>query len=793
MAAPKLTPAFAEAYKRLNTAQREAVDAIEGPVMVIAGPGTGKTQVLTLRIANILLKTDTPPDAILALTFTEAGVYAMKTRLASLIGPTAYSVKIHTFHSFCNSLIQDHPSYFKRLVGAEAITPIDSIIAARAVIDSRTWEHLTSFADTYVHVKDIISSIATLKREYISPEELLRRVEQETHDIKTGTDNYHIKGAYKGELKSEYKKKLDKLARTRELADAYARYEALLREQRMYDFEDMIVEVLTVFKQNKDFLQMIQEEYLYILADEHQDANTSQNTLLTMLASFHESPNLFLVGDEKQAIYSFQGASLEHFHAFKNTYPHAKMITLVDSYRSGTKILDASQQLMVPAVEPARNPRLISNHPEPHHATVTTHEFSTEEHELAWVAKDIHAKIETGVAPQEIAVLFRNNSDAESLSRALVAAEVPHLVETKQNALEHHRIQQLLTWMRASADVYADRFVAESLFAPWSGVEESDIHRIVRAVRLARGSFFDVLVDHARIDGIRDHEAVQRFVDSLTRGMKIAREDHARDFFSYCVRDSGFLRFVLTHQGTADVLARVRGMLATLERHAQKKVGYSAKAFLDDMDLYDRYGVPIDKDMPTPTTLRSVHVMTAHASKGLEFSYVYIIHARDKKWGNSRGRTGFYIPGLEKEGDDDERRLMYVALTRAKDAAYISHGKVTEDGREALPSLFLSDLGDHAQPQSTETFESQYGLHSILERSHGVPVAEDIAFLRALFVEQGLSVTALNNYLDLLRGGGVRTQFFLHFKNPLDHFLIGQSVKRPRKTVHTSCEGQIGI
>lgn len=748
MAKPKSTPEYQKAYSRLNSAQKKAVDTIEGPVMVIAGPGTGKTQVLTLRIANILLSTDTPPDAILALTFTEAGVYAMKTRLASLIGPTAYSVKIHTFHSFCNALIQEHPSYFKRLVGAEPILPIDAIITARGVIDTREWEHLTSFGDRYVHVKDIIRTISQLKREYISPKMLRERAELETHTIKSSADVYHVSGRYKGEMKGEYKKQLDRLSRTLELADAYERYEAALQAQKTYDFDDMIIEVLRVFEENTDFLQMVQEEYLYILADEHQDANTSQNTLLTLLSSFHDSPNLFLVGDEKQAIYSFQGASLEHFHTFKRQYPLAEMITLTDSYRSGTQILEASYKLMSPAVASERNPQLISRHPEPHLATVSTHAFSTEEHELAWVADDIHEKLSQGVEPTEIAVLFRNNKDADALTRALTAKDVPHIVETHQNALEHHRVQQLITWMRASADNYSDRAMAESLFAPWSGLEEADIHRIVRAVRLAREPFFDVLRHYEKIEGLRNREAVAAFVSRMKRGSEIAREDHARDFFSFCVHDSGFLRFVLTHQGTADILARVRGMLATLERHARKEVGYSAQRFIIDIGLYDMYGVAIDKDMPTPSTLQSVHLMTAHASKGLEFSYVYIIHARDKKWGNARGRTAFYIPQLEKSGDDDERRIMYVALTRAKLGACISYGQRTQEGNEALPSLFIDDLKEHASVASTTEFESKYAPHTILQRKVTALPGEDVAFLKALFVEQGLSVTALNNYLE---------------------------------------------
>jgi DNA helicase-2/ATP-dependent DNA helicase PcrA len=266
MTSPRVTPAFTKAYGTLNTAQKQAVDTIDGPVMVVAGPGTGKTQVLALRIAQILKETDTPPNAILALTFTEAGVYAMRTRLVSLIGTAAYHVRIHTFHGFCNSLIQEHPHQFDRLIGSSQITDIDVVTTLRECIDTLHLTKLKKFADPYFFVTDIKKEISTLKREAITGEELVRRVHEEKERIENDPDSIHTKGAHKGKMKAVFVDRLDSLERTRELAEVYRAYTEALHTKRLYDFDDMILETLRALEGNPQFLQLVQENYLYILA-----------------------------------------------------------------------------------------------------------------------------------------------------------------------------------------------------------------------------------------------------------------------------------------------------------------------------------------------------------------------------------------------------------------------------------------------------------------------------------------------------------------------------------------------
>jgi len=336
---------FLANYQELNSAQRVAVDNIDGPVIVVAGPGTGKTQMLTLRIANILCLTDTAPEQILALTFTESGVLAMRRRLLAFIGERAYRVPIHTFHGFCNSVIARFADHFPQFVGSSAISDIDRILLMQGVFDEIRPEHLHSFRNPYYYVPKALSSISECKRENISPNELLKRTEVRLDEIRSASDYVHTKGVHKDKVRGEYKKEEEQLARVLDLSLIYGAYEKAMTEKESYDYDDMILAVVHALETDADLKLILQEEYQYLLADEYQDGNGAQNRVLELLADFHPNPNIFVVGDPDQAIYRFQGASLANFERFKDLYPSTKRITLIENYRSPQVILNLAHKL----------------------------------------------------------------------------------------------------------------------------------------------------------------------------------------------------------------------------------------------------------------------------------------------------------------------------------------------------------------------------------------------------------------------------------------------------------------
>ena len=279
MSKNNLPSAFSLAYRELNKDQKKAVDTIEGPVLVIAGPGTGKTQILTLRIANIILTTDTAPENILALTFTENAALTMQNRLRQYLGSQAFRVPIYTFHGFAEHLINTYPEYFGRLIGGQPLTDLQKIDYLTAILEGGAYKKLRPYGNPDSYTKPLLDEISRLKREYIKPDDLAVILAKQEEQLEQ-TEKTHQKGAHKGKIKGEYLKLSGSLEKNRELLDVYRSYEAILVKEQKYDFEDMLGETITALEKEEEFLRLVQEVYHYVLADEHQDVNGSQNRLL---------------------------------------------------------------------------------------------------------------------------------------------------------------------------------------------------------------------------------------------------------------------------------------------------------------------------------------------------------------------------------------------------------------------------------------------------------------------------------------------------------------------------------
>ena len=539
---------FEERYKQLNVKQREAVEAIEGPVMVVAGPGTGKTSILTLRIANILKRTDTSPDSILALTFTESGVYSMRKKLAEIIGSSAYKVNIYTFHSFCNDIIKDYPEEFPRIISAQNITDIDQIKILEEIIDKNKLAILKPYGDTYHYVRSLISEINNLKQENIRPANLIKILEKQEADFALISDLYHETGKYQGEMKGKYKDLEKNQAKNRELQKIYAQYEKALEVKRLYDYQDMILEVIKALESNKDLLLQLQEKYQYVLADEHQDANNSQNKILELISGFHENPNIFIVGDDKQAIFRFQGASLENFLYFKKLYPEAKLIYLEENYRSSQSILDASHSLIGKNLKGVGERIELKAQSSHKNIPISLYSFEKMRNESRFVAEDIKTKIAQGVDPGEIAVIYRENKDAGNIARSLERLSIPFSIESDQELFSDNDIAKLILLLRTIDDLGADNILARALFIDFLELSYLDIYKIIASAKEKKISIFDAL-----------HKEKYFFplYEKLTRWSKQAKNNHLLDFFEMLIRESGFIKHILKSNESVDKLSKL--------------------------------------------------------------------------------------------------------------------------------------------------------------------------------------------------------------------------------------------
>jgi DNA helicase II / ATP-dependent DNA helicase PcrA len=747
------SPTFEDRYRALNASQKQAVDAIEGPVMVIAGPGTGKTTILTLRIANILLKTDTAPENILALTFTESGVYAMRKKLVALIGNAGYRVRIHTFHGFCNEVIQRYPEYFPRIIGGTSIQETERIAIVESAITKGSATLLKPFGDPLYYVSHTLRTIQELKREGVSVEKLRAFLGHESEDLETNETYYNKKT---GSLKTAYISLEKKIARTKEFCDVYESYQQALVEQKKYDFEDMILEAVTALEEHSDLLQILQEEHQYLLADEHQDTNAAQNRILELLASFHESPNIFIVGDEKQAIYRFQGASLENFLYFKGKYNDALLINLDTNYRSTQSILDASHAVIEhnTVEDPTLRIPLIagaSTSTQP----VSVYGFSHEQYEYQFLIADIQKKIEAGIDPNDIAVLYRNNAEVASLLAYFEQSSIPFTIHADRNVLKELDAVRLITLLRSINTPLDDVLIAKVLHMDFVHVYPVDVHKVLRYAAEKKIPIIDVVLNQKIITQelqLAYPEQWTMFGTSFAEWMRLVRDTTPMVFIEQLLRSSGLLAHILSHDASYERLAVIDSLFTELQKVPASKPYATIEDVLEHVQLLETYSVRVP--MRSTTTQQGVSLMTAHRSKGLEFGYVYIVGVTDKRWGGKQDRSYFRLPIDQLSDtvrDADERRLFYVALTRAKYQVSITYAEKMKDGATALPSQFINELKQElvSYEDAARIEETLGGLHGAYPETLQATAksAHDATYLQQLFLSQPFSVTALNNYL----------------------------------------------
>ena len=583
--------AFEQRYILLNPEQRQAVDTIEGPVMVIAGPGTGKTEVLTMRIANILRRGRAPlagardgaiagahdraipPEKILALTFTESGAIAMRRRLVKLVGQDAYRVEISTFHGFANRIIRDYPDYFPTIIGASSITEIEQVSILRRLLDTLPLKDLRPFGDRYYHLRAILAAVSELKQQGVAPAIFSAIAADAKKDFYANPDLINQSGKYEGKMRGKYVTAAKQVERNVELATIYEEYQKALAAARQYDYSDMIMYVALALENDAELTQVLQGAYEYFLVDEHQDTNDAQNKIIELIAGGgagaggdgdHDRPNLFVVGDEKQAIYRFQGASLENFHYFRDHYKDVVLITLRNNYRSTQAILNAAQ-----GVSP-RDTTLVAHagHSEvPAHLAV----LSSPAVEYYFIAQKIiefiaGAGSAVPVKAEEIAVLYHNNKDVVPLAAMLEKRGVLFNIESNQDVLGDEEIKKLVRVLRAVQHFGSDIWLAEALHVDFLGIPPIDVYRLSSYAFKERRKMYEVMQYPVGLEAAGVSEparaAYQKLFRNLSEWARAAKNRGAGEAFEKIVYESGFIQAVLNHPSATEKLAKLHALLS---------------------------------------------------------------------------------------------------------------------------------------------------------------------------------------------------------------------------------------
>jgi len=749
---------FLKEYQKLNDEQKLAVDTIEGPVMVIAGAGTGKTQTIALRIGKILQESQINPSNILCLTFTENAALNMRERLLQLIGPDAYGVRIATFHAFCNSIIKDYPQYFlKSAVESKAIDDITEIEIIRRLIDKLPQSSpLFNLNYPYFYQKEIISSISSLKKENISPsrfDELindaanfvllasplseklkqLRASPKSADEIISLIKNlipelnslplYQVRLNYFLQLfesesisLSEIKQKTrdfidknsDNLIKIRDLSVIYKNYQEELTRLGLYDYEDMILWVIVALQTHPELLLTYQENYQYLLVDEFQDTNSSQIEILNLLIKNQNNPNIFVVGDDDQSVYRFQGANVENLYSFYQKYKNKlKIIVLKNNYRSHQLILDSSTELI------NHNQIRISQYiKEIDKSLIATKNYDPDpinlfaansvDEENYWIVNKIKTLLKSGVKAKEIAVLYRNNADINDLLSLLSQNQILYLRSDAINILETLEIQQLLTLLKYLASPIDNTLLAHLLSFNFLRLPSGDLYQLFILVAKEKLNLSEAIFDQKFLKENKFSpkfiNRINRFTHALVKTQKETNNLVPDELFNLIIRRFNYLNYLLKTKNIS-----LLKQLNTLYSHLKQSLSVqkiSLFEWVNKLSLLSENNLALNSSALQSDIENSLRLMTVHKAKGLEFDHVFVIKVLSEKWDKSSSRSLIKLPlgvlfyDVESDVLEEDRRLFYVALTRAKKQIYLSYSRFNESRKEQLASRFVAEIND---------------------------------------------------------------------------------------------------
>ena len=735
---------FNDYYNQLNPEQKQAVDSIEGPVMVVAGPGTGKTQILTLRIANILNKTDIEAENILALTFTDSGAMSMKKRLISIIGNDAYRVNINTFHSFCNDVIQNYPEYFSSIAGFTNIDEIKQTQILRNVLDNMKLTYLASFNNQYFYIKEIKHAIEELKKESVDFKELRTKAEQAKFDFLNNTDNYNSKT---DKIKTAQLSILKTIEKNIELSFIYEDYQQELKQNLFYDYSDMIIEVLNALKTNEELLLILQEQYQYILVDEYQDTNTSQNKILELLCNFHQNPNIFIVGDPKQAIYRFQGASIQNFEFFKQLYPKAILIDLINNYRSSQLILDSAHSLIQKDVKLQSNAGFEDK-------KIQVFSLANPEKEAYFIITKIQELLKDGIPSNNIAVLYRNHRDADATIELLDKFGIPFSVKKKINIFNDVDIQKLLLILNTIYNYGNDEYLFKCLHIDFLNIDPLDVYKIINYCNQNHINGYEFLNSKHNLE-LTSIKQIESFNLKLKQWSIASTNELFINLFEKIIKDVSFYEYIQTCNNIVDKIDKIDGLFDQIKKLAQIDKTFFLSDFIKYLDIVEASGIDVNRDSLLGD-LSGIKLMTAHSAKGLEFEYVFIIGATSNNWEGKRTVNKLkLIPEVYNLKDEDvdaseERNLFFVCLTRAKKQLFVTFYETQADGKSVVESAFINEIKDEYKEFEKLNLEEAFKnekIHFMTSKTKEASI-KDKELIKELFTQHGLSVTAFNNYLE---------------------------------------------
>lgn len=737
---------FNELYQSLNAEQQLAVDTVEGPVMVIAGPGTGKTQILAVRILNILKETQAKPEEILCLTYTDAGSSAMVNRLSQFMGADVYKVNIHTFHGLCNKIIQENPELFSRgnlrvMDDLDKLELMDNLI--RTIPSGSPLqnfqEHPSSLRKSLNQVFDLMQS-ENLEASFF--EEGIARLSNEEEFKIAFPKLVYQRTENKGKIKQkEYDELIKNWEKLKAAAALFPRYREMKSEAGLYEFSDMLQWVLNAFKSNPELLLTYQEKYQYILVDEYQDTSGVQNELLYQLISFWEdNPNCFVVGDDDQSIYAFQGARVSNMMDFARKYENnITRIVLTQNYRSTQIVLDGAKTLI-----DNNKKRLVNSFPELSKDLTASGEnrnypaipitytaYKNRFHEALDIALQIKELKDAGCPPNEIAVIYPKHKIADELVDILLMKDIPFTLAKNVNILQEPLIIQLQNWLQYLAFELemphkGEYLLYTLLHYPMYNIAPYEVSKISTEIYARRNEklrWRDFMKEYVQNNPepypavSESREALRNLWNDVEDWLKKAAGMTVPQLIQEVIARGGFLKLAMQSEQREWYMEQLHTFLSHAVSANQKNPYLTMPQYMEALDKMKRNEIAI-RLAKRIGSKSGVVLTTSHGSKGLEYRHVFIIACEEEAWDRDRNnglpyKIKPFFQGLkhavkdqdEEDADKEERRrLFYVAMTRAKETLRLSWGneKISEKTAFQNKSKFLLELIGNVEIKETE-------------------------------------------------------------------------------------------
>lgn len=744
---------YEQEFSKLNDKQKEAVETVEGPVMVIAGPGTGKTQILSRRVANILLNHNTIPEEIVCLTYTEAGASEMLDRLESLLGERGRNVRVSTIHAFCSTLILANPDYFENQ--PKVISTAVQYEILKDVMDEHIQEGDALYknsGDRYSSKDQLLDLLSRMKRQLLEKTDIKGEVDEylKTIELAAPGDELYKKFRYSrkytnkntgivyqaGDLKPDFEKEQSKFDKVINGSEIIEKYREKLSDKNYFDFDDMILWTKGLLEQNPELQQTVADGIKYLFVDEFQDTSVIQNELVDLLVSGKDKPNIFVVGDDDQSIYRFQGVSATNIEDFGDKY-HPMEIVLEENYRSSQAIIDAAKQLI--SHNPRKEKHLRAAGENKDYAPILPNltKYKTEYSEMIGVMNDVKELIDNDVSPSEIGIIYGRNAYGRKLAKLFRENGIPVHIKIEEDLFDDPFFKKLHSVLQYLSGTNRNlRELRKLLYFDFFNVPITDLVEMHNAKNIE-----DVKSDTV----IKLDKEIEKLRHKITNSKQYLSPMYV---LQQVVKTFDIDSYIMQSQEKYHLVSVLTALYELMLNEVLIKPELSLTDFLDCIVGLKEMKVEIPINELETNPENCVNLMTAHGSKGLEFDYVFMVKCNDGKrgvnWPGGENNSGSfsYPPSLNDKEDNEselklqeERRLFYVAMTRAKKELRLTYNDETDK------THFIDEFhGYYTENSSNED------IVELSNQSVRVPsIAEET--IKKVVAGFSLSVSTLNSFL----------------------------------------------